>query len=82
HAEFLHQLPDEYLADLLPVARKVAIGTKADHYNILQIPKPNKEEGLGIVWPAKTANLDKLTPIAQKMIQNIEESQKEHAEKI
>ncbi|CAB4385003.1 HIT-like protein [Rhizophagus irregularis] len=36
HAKFLHELPDEYLADLLPVAKKVAIATGADQYNILQ----------------------------------------------
>ncbi|RHZ86833.1 hypothetical protein Glove_43g23 [Diversispora epigaea] len=70
HSEFLHELPDEYLADLLPVAKKVAIATGAEQYNVLQnngplanqavehvhvhvIPKPNKEEGLGLVWKVK-----------------------------
>ncbi|KAI9314783.1 HIT-like domain-containing protein [Dichotomocladium elegans] len=38
HAEFFHQVPDEYLADLLPLARKVAIasGLEDGQYNVLQ----------------------------------------------
>ncbi|KAJ2771093.1 Adenosine 5'-monophosphoramidase [Coemansia nantahalensis] len=36
HAEKLHQLPDEYLADTLPVAKKIAAALNADNYNILQ----------------------------------------------
>ncbi|CAI2162343.1 12587_t:CDS:2 [Funneliformis geosporum] len=36
HAKFLHELPDEYLADILPVAKKVAIATGAEQYNLLQ----------------------------------------------
>ncbi|KAJ3227380.1 Adenosine 5'-monophosphoramidase, partial [Chytriomyces hyalinus] len=36
HAQFTHQLPDESLAELLPVAKKVAIAIGAENYNILQ----------------------------------------------
>ncbi|CAG8460723.1 11658_t:CDS:2 [Acaulospora colombiana] len=36
HSDTLHKLPDESLADLLPVAKKVAIATGAEQYNILQ----------------------------------------------
>ncbi|CAE7182083.1 unnamed protein product [Rhizoctonia solani] len=36
HGEKLHDIPDEYLADVLPVAKKVAIATGAADYNILQ----------------------------------------------
>jgi len=36
HAEKLHQLPDEYLADALPVAKKIAVAQGAENYNILQ----------------------------------------------
>jgi diadenosine tetraphosphate (Ap4A) HIT family hydrolase len=32
----MHELPDESLADLLPVAKKVAIAVGAGAYNILQ----------------------------------------------
>jgi diadenosine tetraphosphate (Ap4A) HIT family hydrolase len=36
HAQMMHELPDESLADLLPVAKKVAIAVGAGAYNILQ----------------------------------------------
>ncbi|KAG2218019.1 hypothetical protein INT45_010816 [Circinella minor] len=36
HAEFFHQVPDEYLADILPVAKKIAKASKLDQYNVLQ----------------------------------------------
>ena len=32
----MHQLSDESLADLLPVAKKVALAVGAENYNILQ----------------------------------------------
>jgi hypothetical protein len=37
HAEKLHQLPDEYLADVLPIAKKIAVAQGAENYNILQV---------------------------------------------
>ncbi|KII91029.1 hypothetical protein PLICRDRAFT_174364 [Plicaturopsis crispa FD-325 SS-3] len=36
HAEKLHDTPDEYLADALPIAKKIAIALGAENYNILQ----------------------------------------------
>ncbi|KAJ1916782.1 Adenosine 5'-monophosphoramidase [Tieghemiomyces parasiticus] len=36
HAEKLHEVPDEYLADLLPVAKKIATALGSENYNILQ----------------------------------------------
>ncbi|KAF9019956.1 HIT-like protein [Hymenopellis radicata] len=36
HAEKLHMLPDEYLADALPIAKKIAIAQGVENYNILQ----------------------------------------------
>lgn len=36
HAKMTHELPDEYLQDILPIAKKVAIATGAAEYNILQ----------------------------------------------
>jgi diadenosine tetraphosphate (Ap4A) HIT family hydrolase len=39
HAEFFHQVPDDILADMLPLAKKVAIasGLDAGQYNLLQV---------------------------------------------
>jgi hypothetical protein len=37
HAEKLHDLPDEYLAVALPIAKKIAIAQGAENYNILQV---------------------------------------------
>ncbi|ORX89627.1 HIT-like protein [Basidiobolus meristosporus CBS 931.73] len=36
HAQFAHEVPDEYLADMLPLAKKVALAIGAKNYNILQ----------------------------------------------
>ncbi|KAJ3186353.1 Adenosine 5'-monophosphoramidase [Gaertneriomyces sp. JEL0708] len=36
HAEFMHQLSDASLADILPVAKKVATALNVPNYNILQ----------------------------------------------
>ncbi|KAI8141145.1 HIT-like domain-containing protein [Fennellomyces sp. T-0311] len=38
HSEFFHQVPDDYLADILPLARKVALASGLDEgqYNLLQ----------------------------------------------
>jgi diadenosine tetraphosphate (Ap4A) HIT family hydrolase len=36
HAAKLHELPDEHLTELLPIAKKVALATGAQDYNILQ----------------------------------------------
>jgi len=32
----MHELPDEYLADVLPLAKKIAIAQGVPNYNILQ----------------------------------------------
>lgn len=37
HAQKMHELPDEYLADALPVAKKIALAVGAENYNILQV---------------------------------------------
>jgi len=36
HAEKLHQVPDEYLTDVLSIAKKVAVAIGCADYNILQ----------------------------------------------
>lgn len=37
HAEKLHELPDEYLADMLPIAKKIAVAQGVENYNVLQV---------------------------------------------
>ena len=37
HAEKMHELPDEYLASAMPVAKKIAIALGCENYNILQV---------------------------------------------
>ncbi|EAU83098.1 hypothetical protein CC1G_11182 [Coprinopsis cinerea okayama7 len=36
HAEKLHELPDEHLSDILPIAKKIATAQGVENYNILQ----------------------------------------------
>lgn len=33
----MHELPDNYLADVLPIAKKIALALGAENYNILQV---------------------------------------------
>ncbi|KAJ2721204.1 Adenosine 5'-monophosphoramidase [Coemansia sp. Benny D115] len=84
HAEKMHELPDEFLADAMPLAKKIALAVGATDYNILQnngrlahqevphvhfhvIPKPNAEEGLGVGWPAKQADMAQLKEYAASL---------------
>jgi diadenosine tetraphosphate (Ap4A) HIT family hydrolase len=36
HAAKLHEMPDEYLSELLPIAKKIAKAMGVSEYNILQ----------------------------------------------
>ncbi|KAJ7268062.1 HIT-like protein [Mycena rebaudengoi] len=36
HAQKLHELPDEYLADAMPIAKRIAVALGAENYNVLQ----------------------------------------------
>ncbi|TEB34530.1 HIT-like protein [Coprinellus micaceus] len=36
HAEKLHELPDEHLTDILPIAKKIALAQGVADYNVLQ----------------------------------------------
>ncbi|KAA8894490.1 HIT-like domain-containing protein [Sphaerosporella brunnea] len=84
HGAKLHDIPDDELAELLPVAKKLALAVGAKDYNILQnngrlahqevdhvhvhmIPKPNKEAGLIIGWPAKAAEMDQLKALHEEL---------------
>jgi hypothetical protein len=59
HAEKLHQLPDEYLADMLPIAKKIAVAQGAENYNVLQVgttflsthPPPTSPCAWGLFFP-------------------------------
>jgi diadenosine tetraphosphate (Ap4A) HIT family hydrolase len=37
HAAKMHELPDEYLADMMPLAKKVANAQGLENYNVLQV---------------------------------------------
>ncbi|KAJ3295227.1 Adenosine 5'-monophosphoramidase [Borealophlyctis nickersoniae] len=65
HAEFFHQVSDEGLADLLPVAKKVAKAIGAPYYNVLQ---PNETEGLGVGWPTQNVSKDELAALAKDIV--------------
>ncbi|KAI9306962.1 HIT domain protein [Cunninghamella echinulata] len=84
HGEFFHQIPEEYLADILPLAKKIAVASGFEQYNLLQnngpmahqvvkhvhfhiIGKPNKEQGLGIVWPQQQVSQDDLKAYLSKI---------------
>lgn len=41
HAKTLTELPDESLADIGPLIKKVAVATGAEEYNILQVSGPS-----------------------------------------
>lgn len=38
---------------------------EVDHVHFHLIPKPNKQEGLGIEWPTKPADKDALTKLLE-----------------
>ncbi|KAG6873131.1 hypothetical protein C0995_002505 [Termitomyces sp. Mi166 len=79
HGETLKEVPDEYLADIGPVVRKVALATGVKDFNIIQhiphvhfhvVPKPNENEGLVLDaknWPMKKGESDALAATAVKM---------------
>lgn len=37
HGAKLHDLPDEHLAELLPIVKRIAIAVGAENYNVLQV---------------------------------------------
>ena len=37
HSERLDEVPDQYLADILPLAKKIALSTGHANYNLLQV---------------------------------------------
>ncbi|GAB1194868.1 hypothetical protein APSETT444_004119 [Aspergillus pseudonomiae] len=79
HGEKLTDIPDEYLNEVLPVAKKLAKAADATDFNVLQnngtiahqvvphIPKPNETEGLGVGWPAQATDMDKLKALHEEL---------------
>ena len=37
HSEKMHELPDEHLADVMPIAKQIALAQGVENYNILQV---------------------------------------------
>jgi hypothetical protein len=37
----MHQLPDDYLTDILPIAKQIAKAAKFEQYNVLQVIFPS-----------------------------------------
>ncbi|KAL4729650.1 Adenosine 5'-monophosphoramidase [Fusarium chlamydosporum] len=79
HGAKLADIPDDHLTEILPVLKKIVNATGATDYNILQnngriahqevdhIPKPNKEQGLGISWPTAPADMDQLKAYCEEI---------------
>ncbi|KAJ1562768.1 Adenosine 5'-monophosphoramidase, partial [Cladochytrium tenue] len=74
HAEFMHELPDAYLADVLPIAKKIAVALAGAPYNILQVPHvhfhviPKTEsEGLGVGWKSQATDHAKFAALAAEL---------------
>ncbi len=83
HAQYMHQVPDNHLADLLPVAKKIAAIVGGENYNVLQnngrlahqavdhvhfhIIPKTQSEGLGIHWPSQSPSQDELALLAKSI---------------
>ncbi|KAI8894963.1 HIT-like protein [Globomyces pollinis-pini] len=87
HAQKMHQLPDESLADLLPIAKKIALALGAENYNILQnngrlahqevdhvhfhVIPKDVNGGLGIQWNTQKPTQDELKTICESLVEKI-----------
>ncbi|KAJ3329015.1 hypothetical protein HDU76_008822 [Blyttiomyces sp. JEL0837] len=87
HAEFFHQVPDEHLADILPLAKKVALALGCPNYNLLQnngklahqevphvhfhIIPKNEGDGLGIGWKSLETDHAKFGALAAELREKI-----------
>ncbi|KAJ3257924.1 hypothetical protein HK103_004215 [Boothiomyces macroporosus] len=83
----MHQVPDETLADMLPVAKKVALALGPQNYNILQnngrlahqevdhvhfhIIPKDEAGGLGIKWTTKQPSQDELKELCSSLVEKI-----------
>lgn len=44
HGAKLHDIPDDHLTELLPIAKKIAQAVGCDNYNILQVSSPPSQD--------------------------------------
>ncbi|KAG1050510.1 hypothetical protein G6F43_007227 [Rhizopus delemar] len=87
HAEFMHQVPDEYLAEMMPSAKKMMKAIGCSEYNILQnngrlahqaVPHVHfhlipktKETGLGLRWKPLGKSIDEIKKEYEKIMQRL-----------
>lgn len=87
HAQYLHQVPDEALAHLLPTAKKIALALGSENYNILQnngrlahqevehvhvhVIPKDKNGGLGIEWKTIKPTNEELLNLKQDLVEKI-----------
>lgn len=45
----MHELPNEYLADAMALAKKITIDNKLDNYNLLQVRSHSSIHSLGLL---------------------------------
>ncbi|CCD22462.1 uncharacterized protein NDAI_0A03050 [Naumovozyma dairenensis CBS 421] len=95
HGKYLHNISDQYLVDILPIAKRFAktlrlqedengmgynllqnngriSGQVVDHVHFHFIPKRDRETGLRIGWPAKTADKDTLKELQKHIMDSLE----------
>jgi diadenosine tetraphosphate (Ap4A) HIT family hydrolase len=87
HGVKLHDIPDEYLLDVLPVLKKLAIALDVDDYNLLQNNGPRAHQavnhvhfhiipkidsqGLGIGWEPMKQDSKELESLAEEIKKQI-----------
>ncbi|MHA1989820.1 MAG: HIT family protein [Candidatus Hodarchaeales archaeon] len=87
HGVKLHDIPDEYLVDVLPVMKKLAIALGVDNYNLLQNNGPRAHQavdhahfhiipkidsqGLGIRWEPMKQDSKELSSLAEEIRKKI-----------
>ena len=87
HAQKMHELPNEYLADLLPTAKKVALALGAENYNLLQnngrlahqavdhvhihVIPKTENQGLVMDWDSLKPTNEELAKVAKELSEKI-----------
>jgi diadenosine tetraphosphate (Ap4A) HIT family hydrolase len=87
HAQFLHQIPDEASASLLPVAKKIALALGSENYNILQnngrlahqevehvhvhVIPKDSNGGLVIEWNTIKPNNEEFSSLKRELVEKI-----------
>lgn len=62
HSTKLHDTPDEYLAEAMPIAKKIATALGAENYNILQV----RASDILTVSQLQLSLINRLLPIEQR----------------